>query len=349
MRPSLFFTTSLSLSPHLLLLHSRIVRGLSSSSTALHSISRSNDGTVIISPKDEAQHSATVVLCHGLGDTANGWVEPTQYLANQLPHVKWILPTAPTQPVTLNMGMAMPSWYDIVGLDSRSSELCNGLDESMERILSLVENEVSGVDSSTTTASACVNPLDYSRIVVAGFSQGGALALYTGMTQLRKQRNVGLGLGGITVMSGYLPRSKAFAIAAGSEKTPILHCHGEQDSVVPVQAAAVSKERVSSLLKEMGVGNENNSYEVKTYAGLDHSVSIEELNDVAAFLKRVIPPIARKTDDAQEEEAVVAAVDPKAMSVRELKAEIEKRGLKEEARGMLEKSDLVKLLLKNQK
>jgi len=174
MRPSLFFTTSLSLSPHFLLHSSRVVRGLSSasSSTALHSISRSNDGTVIISPKDEAQHSATVVLCHGLGDTANGWVEPTQYLANQLPHVKWILPTAPTQPVTLNMGMSMPSWYDIVGLDSRSSEHCNGLDESMERILRFVENEVSGVDSSTTSL-ACVSPLDYSRIVLAGFSKEG--------------------------------------------------------------------------------------------------------------------------------------------------------------------------------
>mmetsp|Transcript_15688 Transcript_15688/g.25770 ORF Transcript_15688/g.25770 Transcript_15688/m.25770 type:complete len:309 (-) Transcript_15688:39-965(-) len=285
MRPSLLFTSSLSLSSHFL--HSRAVRGLSSS-TALHAISRSDDGTVIITPQDESQHSATVILCHGLGDTANGWVEPAQYLANQLPHVKWILPTAPIQPVTLNMGMSMPSWYDIVGLDSRSSEFCEGLDESMERILSFVENEVSGDDSSATaTATACVNPLDYSRIVLAGFSQGGALALYTGMTQSRKQSNVGLGLGGITVMSGYLPRSKAFAIATGSEKTPILHCHGEQDSVVPVQAAALSKERVSSLLKEMG---SENSYEVKTYPGLDHSVAIEELNDVAAFLKRVIPP-----------------------------------------------------------
>eukprot|EP00985_Skeletonema_marinoi_P003047 scaffold1268_cov133-Skeletonema_marinoi.AAC.2 len=342
MRPSLFFTTSLSLSSHFL--HNRVVRGLSSS-TALHAISRRDDGTVIISPQNEAQHSATVILCHGLGDTANGWVEPTQYLASQLPHVKWILPTAPTQPVTLNGGMSMPSWYDIVGLDSRSSEFCNGLDESMERILSLVEDEVSGNDSSTTATTACVNPLDYSRIVLAGFSQGGALALYTGMTQLRKQSTVGLGLGGITVMSGYLPRSKAFAIATGSEKTPILHCHGEQDSVVPVQAAALSKERVLSLLKETSSGNEN-SYEVKTYAGLDHSVAIDELNDVAAFLKRVIPPIpiTTQTDDAPEYDEV----DPTKMSVKQLRAAIEKRGLKEESRGMLEKSDLVNLLLKNQ-
>ena len=331
MRPSLFFTTSLSN----LLFHGRLVRSLSTS--PLHAISRGNDGTVIISPSDGAQHSATVILCHGLGDTANGWLEPTQYLANQLPYIKWILPTAPTQPVTLNNGMSMPSWYDIVGLDSRSTEFCNGLDESMERILGLVEDEVSGND-----LAECHAPLDYSRIVLAGFSQGGALALYTGMTQIRKQSNEGLGLGGITVMSGYLPRSNAFAIAKGSETTPILHCHGQQDSVVPVQAAALSRERVLSLLEERGVGNES-TYEVKTYAGLDHSVSMNELNDVVNFLKRVIPQINSKEDVVQEE---TEYADPTNMSVKQLRAEIDKRGLQEEARGILEKSELVKLLLK---
>lgn len=247
------------------------------------------------------------------------------------------------------MGMSMPSWYDIIGLDSRSSEICNGLDESMVRILDLVENEVVGDESrgvdttatATTTTCDSTSSLDYSRIVLAGFSQGGALALFTGMTQMRKKdSNNGLGLGGIVVMSGYLPRSSGFTIAPGSEKTPILHCHGKEDSVVPVQAAALGRERVSSLLKEMGAWNEN-SYEVKTYAGLDHSVSIDELNDVAAFLKRVIPPISDKSDEE--------VVDPTKMSVRQLRAEIEKRGLKEEARGILEKSELVNLLLKHQK
>lgn len=166
--------------------------------------------------------------------------------------------------------------------------------------------------------------------------------MYTGMTQLRKHNNVGLGLGGIVVMSGYLPRSKTFTIASGSEKTPIFHCHGEQDSTVPVQAALLSKQRISSLSKDMG-GNEN-SYEIKTYAGLDHSVSIDELNDVAAFLTRVIPPIATKTETLKD-----VVIDPTKMSVGQLRAEIEKRGLQQEARGMLEKSELVNLLLKCQK
>ena len=76
MRPTLFFATTLSLSSSFITRSRRVaaVRGLS----ALHAVSRSKDGTVVISPRDEAQHSATVILCHGLGDTAEGWVEPTQ-------------------------------------------------------------------------------------------------------------------------------------------------------------------------------------------------------------------------------------------------------------------------------
>ena len=226
-----------------------------------------------------------------------------KYLASQMPYVKFILPTAPTQPVTLNMGMAMPSWYDIVGLDSRSNEFCEGIDDSIDKILDLLEHEVVGpLEEATTeddvtkndnTSSCKSTTLDYSRVVLAGFSQGGALALYTGMTQHRKQQpSKGLELGGIVVMSGYLPRSKQFTVANGSESTPILHCHGEQDSVVPVQAAEISRDRVSSLVKEMGGEDDDELYKVKTYSDLDHSVSMEELNDVASFLKSVIPPIA---------------------------------------------------------
>ncbi|EED86346.1 phospholipase, partial [Thalassiosira pseudonana CCMP1335] len=218
-------------------------------------------------------HSASVILCHGLGDTGNGWVDPAMYLASKLPHVKFILPTAPTQPVTLNMGMPMPSWYDIIGLDSRSNEVCNGLDESMDKILELVENEVGECNG--------VGAVDYSRIVLAGFSQGGALALYTDVQQK------GLGLAGIVIMSGYLPRSSSFTIASGSETTPILHCHGTEDSVVAVEAAGLSKDRVSSLMEDKGGKKE--LYQVKTYRGLDHSVLMEELDDVSAFLNKVIP------------------------------------------------------------
>lgn len=332
MRPSLFFTTSLTLSSHLR--HGVRVRAVSSSSRLQASTTRQSDGTIIIAPDDDSRHSASVILCHGLGDTAEGWTDPAQYLASKLPHVKFILPTAPTQPVTLNMGMAMPSWYDIIGLDSRSSEVCNGLDESMDRILGLVEKEVGSRDTNdeTTCKSSSV---DYSRVVLAGFSQGGALALYTGMSQHRKNSDtVGLGLAGIVVMSGYLPRASQLEVPAGSENTPILHCHGEVDSVVPVQATDVSQARVSSLME--GIGGNSNLYEVKKYPGLDHSVAMDELNDVVSFLKRVIPPMSDANSDEE--------VDPAKMSVRQLRDAIRQAGLEEQAKGMFEKGEYIDLL-----
>ncbi|KAL7549916.1 hypothetical protein ACHAWF_015417 [Thalassiosira exigua] len=227
------------------------------------------------------------------------------------------------------MGMSMPSWYDIIGLDSRSNEVCNGLDDSVDRIMALLEEEVGSGPAS----------LDYSRTVLAGFSQGGALALYAGLTQHRRGSDVGLGLAGIVLMSGYLPRASQLKIAAGSENTPILHCHGTVDAVVPVQGAELSRARVSELAKEMG--GDGGLYSVKTYPGLDHSVSMEELDDVVSFLRRVVPPVTESDVDVNTEGG---CVNPSQMSTRELRDAIRRAGLDREAKGMLEKSELVDLL-----
>jgi lysophospholipase-2 len=110
-------------------------------------------------------------------------------LSSKLDHIKFILPTAPTQPVTLNMGMPMASWYDIVGLDDRASETCTGLAESRARIEGILAGEhAAGVQ--------------YDRMILAGFSQGGALSLYTGM-QMQADKK----LAGVVVMSGQSPFS----------------------------------------------------------------------------------------------------------------------------------------------
>lgn len=248
------------------------------------------------------------------------------------------------------MGMAMPSWYDIVGLDARSSESCEGLDDSAERILGLLQEEAAGGEADDGDDDEChPSSLDYSRTVLAGFSQGGALALHTGMTQ-RRDRNrsrEGLGLAGVVVMSGYLPRPSQFAVAPGSEDTPILHCHGEEDGVVPVQATDLSRERVlESVRKAGGEG----SYEVRRYSGLEHSVSMEELDDVAAFLRRVLPPVV---DDPKGEGSAggtgEGAADPAKMSARELKEAIRRAGLEDQAKGMFDKSELVDLLSRHLK
>lgn len=135
-----------------------------------------------------------------------------KHLATTMPHLKFILPTAPTQPVTMNAGIPMPSWYDITGLDERSNENCAGIDRSAARVKQILEHE------------HAANGLPYRRMVLAGFSQGGALSLFTGL-QLPRE----LKLGGIVVMSGYLPAARVFDITPGLGDTPIMHCHGEAD------------------------------------------------------------------------------------------------------------------------
>ena len=110
-----------------------------------------------------------------------------------MPHVKFVLPTAPKQPVTMNMGMSMPSWYDIVGLDERSNENCAGIDTSVKTLQDILKAEHDN------------HGLPYNRMVLAGFSQGGALSLYTGLQFTDT-------LAGVVVLSGYLPQAKQFKI-----------------------------------------------------------------------------------------------------------------------------------------
>ena len=231
-----------------------------------------------------------------------------QFLAKELPYVKFILPTAPTQPVTMNMGMPMPSWYDITGLDERANENCKGLEESQRALSQMLQRE----HESTK--------LPYSRMVLAGFSQGGALSLFTGM-QLPQP------VAGILLLSGYLPAASKFRIPKGLEGTPILHCHGTADPMVPLAVAQKSQE----LLAERGA----KEYSLKSYPGVAHTVSMEEIADVKEWLKRVLPP-----DDSCK----IVLKDPTEMSVKELKAAIRKAGLGQKAVGLMEKQEFVKLL-----
>ena len=114
-------------------------RAMSCSRT--HITERDGSGTITVSPRNEAQQSGLVVISHGLGDTAEGFADVAEQFASQFPWLKIILPTAPTQKVTMNMGMAMPSWYDIVGLDERSNENCAGIEESQARLAQILQKE----------------------------------------------------------------------------------------------------------------------------------------------------------------------------------------------------------------
>ncbi len=118
-----------------------------------------SDNTITFTPKE--CHASSLIFMHGLGDTAFGWADTIHDIIQSqkmLSHVKCILPTAPTQPVTLNRGMSMPSWYDIQSLSDRAEDTCDGIDASRARIVKLIEHEVSmGISTS--------------RIVLGGFSQ----------------------------------------------------------------------------------------------------------------------------------------------------------------------------------
>lgn len=271
---------------------------------------RDGSGTITVTPKNEAEQSALVVICHGLGDTSEGFADVAEFLSKELPYIKFILPTAPTNPVTMNMGMPMPSWYDIVGLDERSNENCKGIQDSQERIKNILDTE------HTSTG------LPYSRMLLAGFSQGGALSLFTGLQLSEK-------LAGIVIMSGYLPSSKSITINNDEVKqVPILHCHGEADPLVIHDNALKSRTFTTETL-----GIEN--YELKSYPGLVHSVSNEELADVLEFLKTVLP---------EDNTCRIQLKDVSDMSVKELKEAIRRAGISHMAKGFTEKQEFRTLL-----
>lgn len=270
-----------------------------------HVTERDGSGTIVVSPRHEGTQSALMVICHGLGDSAEGFADVAEQLASQMPHIKFILPTAPTQPVTMNMGMPMPSWYDIKGLDERANEDCKGISESQGRIVRILADEHSSTG------------LPYNRMILAGFSQGGALSLFTGL-QLDQA------IAGIVVLSGYLPAASKFR--PKQFKVPVWHGHGTMDPMVQLSMAEKTKERL------MSVGIEK--YTLETFP-IPHSVSPEELRKMMQFVAQVLPP-----DDSCK----IQLKDPKDMSVKELKAAIKKAGLGSKAVGLMEKSEFVKLV-----
>jgi predicted esterase len=224
------------------------------------------NGCITFTPiKERSEHSATVVFSHGLGDMANGWAPGVWAIASmqKLDHVKFILPTASSKPVSINNGFVMPSWYDIEGHSDRSMEPYEGLNDSKDIILDIVESEVK-------------NGIDGSRIVLAGFSQGAALSLYSSF-------HLPFQSAGICCCSGYLPHPKTFSDWRTDHafKSPIRIFHGEQDNVVPPSLAKESYD----IIKAAGAEDIG----MKTYAGLEHSASDEELQDVAKELLGMLP------------------------------------------------------------
>ncbi|KAM9738438.1 acyl-protein thioesterase 2 [Menidia menidia] len=209
------------------------------------------------------KETAAVIFLHGLGDTGHGWADTLTGI--KLPHVKFICPHAPKIPVTLNMNMTMPAWFDLMGLSPDAAEDESGIKKAAESIKAIIEHEVK-------------NGIPPHRIILGGFSQGGALSLYTALTCQHQ-------LAGVLALSCWLPLYKSFPMAFNGHKNiPILQCHGEMDAMIPVLFGTMTAEKLKSLINPQMVT-------FKTYPGLSHSSCPQEMAAVKEFIEKYLPRI----------------------------------------------------------
>lgn len=290
--------------PLLLFLTKRSMSGFAGGARAARpKVSRDAAGTITVEPA-EGQHDSLVIISHGLGDTAAGMQDIGAMFAQRMPRTKFVMPTAPTQPVTLNGGMAMPSWYDITGLDDRANEACHGIVDSAETVRAILDAEHGA------------SGLAYSRMVLAGFSQGGALSLFAGLQQKPEQR-----LAGILVMSGYLAAASTFSLSKGGvEQTPVLHMHGGADPMV--------KPSWAQDTKDVLVATGATEYDLRFFPGMQHTVIPEELAQGVEFLEKVLGAEA------------VDAKDKHDIDTDQAKAAIESAALGKEANRLQPKPEL---------
>jgi len=221
-----------------------------------------------------SKHTATVIFIHGLGDTGYGW-KPVADMFQQDPamsHIKWVLPHAPTRPVTANMGIEMPSWFDIKSFGFDGPEDENGMLETVSSINSIISTELSSTN------------LDTSRIVLGGFSQGGAMSLLAGLSSERK-------LGGVAVLSGWLPLKRKFKAmsAPHAPQTPLFWGHGKSDPLVLYKFGTESVEFLTSKIGFTPTTGSTTGLDFRTYEGMGHSSCQTELDDLKAWIKRVVP------------------------------------------------------------
>ena len=205
--------------------------------------------------------TAAVIWMHGLGADGYDFVPVVKELdVNTLPGtgggIRFIFPHAPMRPVTINNGMVMRAWYDIKMIDLVRQEDGEGLRASQAECEKLIARE-------RTRGIAA------RRIIVAGFSQGGAVALQTSLRHAER-------LGGLMVLSSYLPLAasvKAEA-AAANRHLPIFMAHGSDDGVIAIDRAAASRDQ----LQQLGYAVDWREYP------MEHSLCMEEISDIRAWL-----------------------------------------------------------------
>jgi phospholipase/carboxylesterase len=207
------------------------------------------------------QPKTSVIVLHGLGADGGDFVPVTQqWDLRSVGPVRYVFPHAPVMPVTINGGYEMRAWYDVLGADLRQRQDEKGLRASLAMVEEIIQREKDkGVAAN--------------RIVLAGFSQGCAMALLTGLRH--KER-----LAGIIGMSGYLPLAETTEKerSDANRLTPVFLAHGTMDPVIPVMAAHASRD----ALRAMGYDVEWHEYP------MPHSVCMEEIRDMNAWLLKAL-------------------------------------------------------------
>ena len=208
------------------------------------------------------QPNAAILWLHGLGADGRDFEPIVPELVPRGSRAwRFVFPNAPVRPVTINGGMRMRAWYDIVGLDRKAAEDAAGFHDTDQKVRELITREVA-------------RGIPAERIVLAGFSQGGAVSLYTAPRLPEK-------LAGVMALSCYLPREGAFQAerSPANDATPIFMAHGQFDGVVSMTLGLKSRE----YLKAQGYKVEWHEY------AMAHSVCAEEVADIRQFLMRVLP------------------------------------------------------------
>ena len=204
---------------------------------------------------------ATILIMHGLGADGRDFVPIAEQLnLAAVGPVRFLFPSAPQMPVTINGGYTMPAWYDILGADLTTQQDEAGMRRSQAAMEVIIANEKS-------------RGIAAHRIVVAGFSQGCAMALMAGLRH-------GERLAGIAGLSGYLPLADKTALEASpaNRDVPIFMAHGNRDGVVALPRAEASRDALLAL-----------GYPVEWHAyAMEHSVCPQEVTDLERWLLRVL-------------------------------------------------------------
>lgn len=207
----------------------------------------------------EASANATVILLHGLGADGNDFVPMVSEL--RLPptmSVRFVFPNAQAIPVTINGGFVMPAWYDITEVNIDRKIDTAQLIDSSEQIRLLIDREIDrGIPSN--------------RIVIAGFSQGGAVAYQTALTYMQP-------LAGLLCMSSYFATHETITPNSANKGLPVFICHGSHDPIVPEHMGRSARQ----TLDAMGYEVEYSSYP------MEHAVCAQEIADVSRWLQRLL-------------------------------------------------------------